>query len=67
MSKIKLTYTEAIAELETILSELENNDNINLENIADKVKRATVLMDYCKKQLHVLDEELEKMVLELEN
>ena len=67
MTKIKLTYTESIAELETILADLENNDNINLENIADKVKRATVLMDYCKKQLHVLDEELEKMILELES
>jgi exodeoxyribonuclease VII small subunit len=67
MTKIKLTYTESIAELETILADLENNDNINLENIAEKVKRATFLMDYCKKQLHVLDEELEKMILELEN
>jgi len=32
MSKLKLTYTEAVAELETILAELENNTEINTGN-----------------------------------
>jgi len=30
------------------------------------VKRAAVLMDFCKKQLHELDEELEKMMAGLD-
>ena len=67
MSKHKLTYTEAVTELEGILAELENNTDIHLELISAKVKRAAELMDFCKKQLHVLDEELEKMIEELDN
>ncbi|HZK68239.1 MAG TPA: exodeoxyribonuclease VII small subunit [Paludibacter sp.] len=65
MSKQKLTYTEAVAELENILAELENNSEINMDIISEKVKRAAVLMEFCKKQLHQLDEELEKMMADL--
>ncbi|NDP20147.1 MAG: exodeoxyribonuclease VII small subunit [Paludibacter sp.] len=64
--KQKLTYTEAVAELENILAELENNSEINMDVIAEKVKRAGVLMEFCKKQLHELDEELEKMMADLD-
>lgn len=67
MTKHKLTYTEAVTELEGILAELENNSDIHLELISAKVKRAAELMDFCKKQLHELDEELEKMIEELDN
>jgi len=65
MSKLKLTYTEAVAELETILSELENNSEINMDIISEKVKRATILMEFCKKQLHQLDDELTKLMDDL--
>jgi exodeoxyribonuclease VII small subunit len=65
MSKTKPTYTEAVAELETILAELENNSEINMDLISEKVKRAAVLMEFCKKQLHQLDEELEKIMVDL--
>jgi len=34
--------------------------------ISEKVKRAAVLMEFCKKQLHQLDEELEKMMEQLD-
>jgi len=65
MSKLKLTYTEAVAELENILAELENNSEINMDLISEKVKRAAVLMEFCKKQLHQLDEDLEKIMADL--
>jgi len=67
MSKLKLTYTEAVTELEAILAELENNSEVNMDMIAEKVKRAAVLMELCKKQLHDLDEELEKMMGNLDS
>ena len=67
MSKLKLTYTEAVTELEAILTELENNSEVNMDMIAEKVKRAAVLMEICKKQLHDLDEELEKMMGNLDS
>lgn len=62
MVKSKQTYTEAVAELEKILGELETNTEINMELISEKVKRAAILIEVCKKQLHEIDEELEKML-----
>ena len=66
MSKLKLTYTEAVKELESILAELENNPEVNMDAISEKVKRAAVLMEICKKQLHELDAALEKMMENLD-
>lgn len=65
MSKLKLTYTEAVDELESILAELENNTEVNMDVISEKVKRAAVLMELCKKQLHEMDGELEKIMEQL--
>jgi len=65
MSKLKLTYTEAVNELESILAELENNPEVNMDAISEKVKRAAVLMEVCKKQLHEMDDELEKIMEQL--
>jgi len=62
MTKVKLTYAEAINELESILAELESNSEVNMDVIADKVKLAASLMEFCKKQLHELDEEMEKIM-----
>jgi exodeoxyribonuclease VII small subunit len=67
MTKSKLTYTEAVTELEKILTELEGNTDVNMEIISEKVKRAAELMEFCKKQLHELDKELEKMMSELDD
>jgi len=67
MTKQKITYTEAVNELEKILSELESNADVNLEIISQKVKRATELMDICKNQLHELDHELEKLMSGLDD
>jgi len=66
MAKNKLTYSETVAELESILQELENNPEVNMDVIAEKVKRAAVLMELCKKQLHDLDEELENIMEHLD-
>jgi len=65
MSKLKLTYTEAVNELESILAELENNQEVNMDVISEKVKRAAVLMEVCKKQLHEMDDELDKIMEQL--
>lgn len=62
----KLSYTEAVEKLETILAELENSADINMELIAAKVKRAALLIDTCKKQLKEIDTDLERILEELE-
>lgn len=66
MAKSKQTYTEAIAELEKILAELESDSNINMELISEKVKRAAQLLNICKNQLHEIDTDLEKILESLD-
>jgi len=65
MAKEKITYNEAVSELETILKELEDNDEINMDLVAGKVKRASFLIEFCKKQLHELDSDIQKMIDQL--
>ncbi|HHT23816.1 MAG TPA: exodeoxyribonuclease VII small subunit [Bacteroidales bacterium] len=62
----KLNYTEAVAELEKILTELENNDEVDMNVISAKVKRAAELIEICKKQLHEIDADLEKILSDLD-
>ncbi|MHB9057044.1 MAG: exodeoxyribonuclease VII small subunit [Paludibacteraceae bacterium] len=62
----KKTYSESVAELEKILTELDENKEINMELISEKVKRAAVLLDVCKKQLHEIDTDLEKILENLD-
>lgn len=61
----KHTYAEAVSELEAILKVLESTDEVDVDRISVSVKRATELMEFCKKKLHTLDETLEKMIAEL--
>ncbi|MFZ4581205.1 MAG: exodeoxyribonuclease VII small subunit [Paludibacter sp.] len=62
MSKQKPTYTEALTELEQILSELENDKDLNMDVVAEKVKKAALLLEICKKQLHEIDKDIEKIM-----
>lgn len=64
MSKVIKSYTEAVKELEGILQSLEESDEVNMDIISEKVKRASTLMQYCKNKLHKLDKELEKVLSE---
>jgi len=66
MSKQKPTYNEALTELEQLLAELENESGLNMDTVSEKVKRAAVLLEICKKQLHELDTELEKILEQID-
>ena len=62
----KQTYSESVSELEKILAEIDSNSEINLELISEKEKRAAVLLETCKKQLHEIVSELEKILESLD-
>jgi exodeoxyribonuclease VII small subunit len=64
---MKLTYTQAIGELEEIVVALENAKETNIDHLNAKVKRAAELLAFCKKQLHDTDAELEKMLEQIDN
>lgn len=44
----KLTYEEAVAEVEKILDDLENR-RVKLENVEKEIERASDLLTYCRK------------------
>ena len=50
MAKKKLTYTEAVAEIEQILVRLRG-EQIDVDTLAAEVKRAMELIAQCKAQL----------------
>jgi exodeoxyribonuclease VII small subunit len=59
---MKQTYEHSVAELEKIVSELENAKETNIDTLNAKVKRAGELLTLCKRQLHETDAELEKIL-----
>jgi len=62
----KLTYTEAIAELEQIVEEIENED-ISVDDLSEKVKRASELIRLCKAKLTKTEQEVNEVLKEIEN
>ena len=47
MEENKLTYKEAMAEIEDIVTKLENNQ-LDVDELSGKVKRVSELIAFCK-------------------
>ena len=62
----KLTYTEAIAELEKIVREMQS-ENCNIDNLSTLTSRSLDLLKVCKAKLQSTDEELKKILATLED
>ena len=60
MAKSKLTYEMALAELEDIRSALESND-IPIDQLPEKVKKAHELLKLCKEKLRATEDELNNL------
>jgi exodeoxyribonuclease VII small subunit len=58
------TYTAAFEELKEIVDQLEN-DSISVDELTEKMKRATELMKICKDKLTKTEEEINKTISEL--
>ena len=56
MKKIK-SYNEAITALDKTIKQLES-DEISVDDLTAKVKEATELVNYCKKQLRATEKEI---------
>ncbi|MBO6051155.1 MAG: exodeoxyribonuclease VII small subunit [Bacteroidales bacterium] len=61
MAKETITYTEALAELQQIVSEMENAD-IPVDELSDKIKRCTLLIKLCKDKLTKTEAEIAKIM-----
>ena len=66
MGKAKeLSYSGAMAELEEIVESIESED-VDVDALAEKMKRTAVLIKFCKDRLKNTEEEVKKIVTEME-
>lgn len=62
--KGKLTYTAAYEELNAIVTAAEN-DQISIDELQGKVKRASELITFCRDYVKTTNEHIEKVFNEL--
>ena len=55
------TYTDAFEELQTIVSEIEHGE-ISVDELSEKVKRATSLIHACKAKLTATEAEVKNIL-----
>lgn len=58
-----MKYEEAVAQLEAIVRRMETGE-LNLDSLADELKKAQKLIKMCKDKLTKTDEEIKKMLEE---
>lgn len=61
----KLSYKEAMAEIESIVTMLEEN-KLDVDELSAKVKRVSQLIVFCKSKLHNTEEEVENILKTME-
>jgi exodeoxyribonuclease VII small subunit len=66
MEKKKQTYKDAIAEIEDILDKLENED-LDVDDLAVKVKRVSQLLRFCKDKLTGTEKEIQSIIEDMGN
>ncbi len=64
MSK-KQTYAQALAEVEEIVGKIQNEE-YSIDELAEKVKRVSVLISFCREKLRETDEEVSKIIETME-
>ena len=60
------SYAEAFEELQTIVSQIEEGQ-ISADELSEKVKRAAFLINICKTKLSSTEEDVNKILKELDN
>lgn len=63
MAKKEIKYEEAVALLEEIVDKMEN-DELDIDQLSDQLKRAKELIKLCKDKLTKTDEEIKKLLSE---
>lgn len=58
------TYADAFDELQTIVAELEQGE-ISVDELTEKVKRASLLIEVCKTKLNATEEEVHHILGQL--
>ncbi len=61
----KLSYNDAIAELEVIVYQIENEE-VDVDMLTDKVKRADYLCKFCRSKLKSTEDEVKAIIKDIE-
>ena len=64
MAAKKITYNQAIGEIEEILEKIENEE-LDVDELAEKVKRVSILLKICKDKLQKTNEQVEQILNEM--
>ena len=62
MSKEEIKYEAAFAELQSIVNKMEN-DELDIDQLSEQLKRAQELIKLCKDKLTKTDEEIKKILV----
>ena len=63
MGNKQLTYSEAIARLDEIVQLIDNNE-VEIDQLADKIKEANILIAFCSEKLTKAEKEMENLLAE---
>jgi exodeoxyribonuclease VII small subunit len=60
----ELTYSQALKELEKIVKEIESEE-VDIDILAEKIKRASQILTFCKGKLRTAEDEVKKVLAEM--
>ncbi len=66
MAKKKITYKDAMQEIERVIVEIEN-DELDVDKLAGKIKRVAALVATCKDKLYKLEQEVDDILKGLQD
>lgn len=61
----ELTYEAAFSELQLIAEEIEN-ETVSVDVLAGKVKRASLLIEFCQQKLRATETEVNNIIKQME-
>jgi len=61
MTKEKISYSEAVTEIESILQQIEE-DKLDVDELAEKVSRVTDLLKICRDKLYLTEKQIGKIL-----
>lgn len=59
--KQEIKYEEAVSQLEDIVRKMENNE-LDIDQLGEQLKKAQMLLKFCKDRLTKTDEEIKKIL-----
>jgi exodeoxyribonuclease VII small subunit len=60
----KMTYTEAVKKIEEVINKIENGE-LDIDELTKHVKEVSALLKFCKAKLFDTENEIEKIIEDL--